>query len=367
MPQSLGYRRTHEIEDLYPQWEALCGTVSQPAFCQRPEWYRAVQEHLQADLVFHGFFDGDQLVAVFPLCVARPKTLARAGSRHLETASHHDIYLADAVIHSDYEDRPWVDLLLAHVANDEGERPHTIRFHRIRSGSCLLAGLRSDDRRCRRRPTGGSTYCACPDPSSLQRLSGKHLRNIDRLHRRAAREVGEIEHTCLARCDAVDRGFDELLRVEAAGWKGPNGARTSLSCAPESEAFFRAVMANFAAHDDARVDVLSIGGIPAAAQLAVRSGRTWNLLKIGFDDALSRLGPGNILLKLFIEQMAADPEVENVSLVTAPDWARRWHMETEPIYEVALFAGTVRGLMHSLVVDAQRCTRVLKSAVAWPG
>ena len=69
-----------------------------------------------------------------------------------------------------------------------------------------------------------------------------------------------------------DIPLDQFMEVEAASWKGPHGLGTSLSCVPESEAFYRGVLANFGATNDARIDLLQIGGAPAAAQLAVSAG-----------------------------------------------------------------------------------------------
>jgi len=148
--------------------------------------------------------------------------------------------------------------------------------------------------------------------------------------------------------------LDLFMRVEEAGWKGPTGLGTSLSCTPTAAAFYKTVLKGFGETDDARVDVLTIDGRPAATQLGVRAAGTWNLLKIGFDEAFASVGPGNLLMHHFFEAMSREPGVTTVSLVTAPDWAERWHLRSQATYDVDVFAGGGGGRVLRGAYDARR-------------
>lgn len=355
LTQTLAYRPTRDLEELESAWDRLSDSLPGVAFYHSWRWHRAVRDHLHEDVGYHCFFEGDDLIAVFPLRATRAW---RSGivERTLDMPAHREIFLADALIHDRYCHRIWTEALLSRVAAEP--RPSdVIRFHRVPERSCLRDGLARSDRRLRQVVGGGTAYCDCTTPSALEKLSARHLRNVERLDRHAVRAHGGVEHTWFDDRSAMDEGLSLFMRVEAASWKGPEGTGTSLSCAPEAERFYRSVLESFASTGDARVDVLRIGDAPAAAQIAVRCGATWSLLKIGFDMAFARFGPGNILMKLFIEEMARDPTVDVVSLVTAPAWAARWHMEFEPTHDLAIYAGTATGRLLALGHDARRLAR----------
>jgi CelD/BcsL family acetyltransferase involved in cellulose biosynthesis len=202
-------------------------------------------------------------------------------------------------------------------------------------------------------------YCAVTSPEDLKSLSSKNLRNVARLARKAEREGGSVERTTYAGDEAHATGLDIFVKVEEASWKGPQGSGTSLSCDPQALGFYRDALRHFAgaADADARVEILTIGDQPAAGIVALRSGSQWNMLKVGYDERFSPFGPGGILLKLFLEEMVEDPGVNEVSLVTAPPWAGRWHLQEEPTRDIAVFmpslAGRARSLRHDLVKAAR--------------
>ncbi len=171
-----------------------------------------------------------------------------------------------------------------------------------------------------------------------------------------------MEHLALEDREAVSDGLGMFVRVENAGWKGVDGTATGLACQPDARRFYGAVLGEFARRDGGRIDVLTIDGMAAAAQLAIRCGDTWNLLKVGFDETFSSCGPGSILLKMFLEQMTDDPEIREVSLVTAPPWANeRWHMPVEPTYDITVFAPSLRGRARLAAHDAHAFGRRIRA------
>jgi CelD/BcsL family acetyltransferase involved in cellulose biosynthesis len=135
--------------------------------------------------------------------------------------------------------------------------------------------------------------------------------------------------------------FQRFLAIEASGWKGQEG--TALAADLTKQRFYETVLSRFSQQDRARIDFLTIGGVPAAAHLAIRTARTWSLLKIGYDPAFKAYGPGGILLRLFINEMVANPDIDEVNLTTNPKWAERWHFNVEPVYNVIFFGRTLRG------------------------
>ena len=98
-----------------------------------------------------------------------------------------------------------------------------------------------------------------------------------------------------------------------------------------------------------------------AAHIAIRSGPTWFLLKIGYHPDFKDVGPGGILMKRFLEEMRDDPDIAEVNLCTNPPWADRWHFQTEPCYNVRIFNRTWRG---QLLAAARSVTEAVKTVRA---
>jgi len=343
-------REVRDVEASRDDWDAIHGALGAPSFFHRWEWLRAVSDHLVADVSCHWFFDGDRPVAVFPLEEAGGNALFK----ELRTPAHADIYLRDCLIAASHVDLDW-----AAVLGEALDGTAAVRLHRVPERSCAMRVFTDDASTVRISDNSMRVYCAVTSPEDLKSLSSKNLRNVARLARKAEREGGSVERTTYAGDEAHATGLDIFVKVEEASWKGPQGSGTSLSCDPRALGFYRDALRHFAgaADADARVEILTIGDQPAAGIVALRSGSQWNMLKVGYDERFSPFGPGGILLKLFLEEMVEDPGVNEVSLVTAPPWAGRWHLQEEPTRDIAVFmpslAGRARSLRHDLVKAAR--------------
>lgn len=319
-------------------------------------WYRAVERHLTR-ISYAVFFFHDEPIALLPLSRLSGTPMS---SGDVGLPLHTEIFLSDCLIADPYLRLPWPKILFRALRRDLEVTPYAVRFHHTPAAGFADRAFPGGDPKVRRDPSGGRACLPVSDSDSFDALSSKHLRNIDRLHRKAEREFGPVRHDAFEDCEAASQGLDVFAQVEAASWKGPEGTGTSLSCQPTVLRFYQTVLREFGRTAGSRVDVLSIDGAPAAAQLAIRSGGTWNLLKVGFDETFSSCGPGNILLKSFLERMVEDPGIEEVSLVTNPSWARRWHMQVEPTYDISVFAPTLRGRVRLAGHDALGAARRLR-------
>lgn len=219
----------------------------------------------------------------------------------------------------------------------------SLRIPRVPARSNLLGALRGSGLRYALSDAGASAFCDVSSEDALKAVSKENLRNVDRLRRRAERELGFVAVDSVNDESVATTTFDRFVAVEDAGWKGASGSGTSLASNTRAQAFFREVARRFQQDGRARLDFLTIGGRDAAAQLALRAGSTWFLLKIGYNPDFKDVGPGGILLKAFLEEMVANPQIREVNLTTNPPWASRWHFQTEPVYHVFIYNNTVRG------------------------
>ncbi|POR56918.1 GNAT family N-acetyltransferase [Bosea psychrotolerans] len=109
---------------------------------------------------------------------------------------------------------------------------------------------------------------------------------------RAVTKAGEAAFR-RERGEAAQNSFDAFLALEAAGWKGEAG--TAIARRPRDTAYFRQLVAGFAAQDALQVDSLRLDGEPIAMGLLIESAGTRHFLKIAYDESRSRLSPGRAL------------------------------------------------------------------------
>lgn len=339
-------------------WGETVESWPDASFANDPRWTSVVQEQFAPDgaslLVVRR---GDDFAAAIPLIRAREwdGPLAR-DVRGMPIGAPVD--LTDIAMAPAHRTGEVLDLALRRL-QAEGDFD-LLCFDRVRSRSHLITALQTSAFSSGLVDAGESAFCDVTTRERLSALSKDQLRNVDRLRRRAEKEYGEVIVRSATGPAVHTAPFEQFLVVESAGWKGAEGTGTALALDQRSQSFLREVMARFGAVNRARIDFLDIGGQLAAAQLGVRIGGTWHLLKIGFDPAFRAIGPGAILLRAFLDDMCDDPSVSEVNFTTNPRWADRWHFQTEPCYRVLIFGNTWRGR----TLAAERLGRTLAKSLS---
>ncbi len=233
---------------------------------------------------------------------------------------------------------------LSTLLNQASGRADVLIVRKVRHRSHLIAMLPGVGFPFAMSDGGTSAFCDVSHAEALGTLSRDTLRNVDRLRRRAERDFGPVRVESIADPALVHTsGFDRFVRIEDSGWKGASGVGTSLAVDVRAQSFLRDVTGRFGADGLARIEILTIAGVDAAAQLMLRSGTTWFLLKIGYHPDYKDVGPGGILLKQFLEEAITNPDVREVNFTTNPPWAARWHFQTEPVRNVFIYNRTWRG------------------------
>jgi CelD/BcsL family acetyltransferase involved in cellulose biosynthesis len=147
-----------------------------------------------------------------------------------------------------------------------------------------------------------------------------------------------------------DATFDIFLRLEASGWKGPEGERSSLSDAPTLRAFYRELFTGDTASPEARITLLMVDGVAVAAQLCMESGGTRSLLKIAYDQAQARYSAGSVLLDAVVRDCCASDDLARLSFVTSDRWMDEWGASSVPVGDLWLFRSGITGAAASLVL-----------------
>jgi CelD/BcsL family acetyltransferase involved in cellulose biosynthesis len=163
-----------------------------------------------------------------------------------------------------------------------------------------------------------------------------------RRYRRRAEKLGKVEFEAVhPDIGSLAPHMEELLRVEASGWKGQSGS--ALLCEPQFRNFYEHYARSAARSGMLRLFFLRIGGKIVAARLAVEySGRLWDL-KIGYDETLSKCAPGVLLTHETLRYAINRGLNAHEFLGQAEAWERHWPCEEEHYISVGAFPFTLKG------------------------
>ncbi len=165
---------------------------------------------------------------------------------------------------------------------------------------------------------------------------GKLRRNLRRLRKRL---VGDDRDRQLdSRFLAADETHAALARfftLEATGWKGAEGSAIAMH--PALQCFYESL-----AELPLRVGELWLDEQLIASEIGLVDDRGLNLLKVAYDENHSDCSPGSLLLEDTLAHAAAAGHAE-LSLVTSPAWAERWHPETATVWHLCCFQPGLQG------------------------
>lgn len=157
---------------------------------------------------------------------------------------------------------------------------------------------------------------------------------------------------------AVDAGpedraaaYETFLDLEASGWKSAAGSAIRL--VPPQRGFFADLLAGPSADFSPEVILLWRGDKPVAGEYTVTANGCRHLLKIGYDEAEKRYGPGQVLMAAIIEAACANG-IRRVNLLTDMEWHPSWHPIAEASFDVSIFREPRRARLHKAMAAMRR-------------
>jgi CelD/BcsL family acetyltransferase involved in cellulose biosynthesis len=335
-----------DLDDLTPSWEALAAPTGSPM--QRHAWARAFVEAYgtEYELKILAMGSGAEVEAIAPLVTRRD------GLTRLELAGVDALGEPGDFV---YRDAGALDRLAAAVA----DLSLPMLLGRIGADSPTVEALR----RAYRRRAIFYLRDAAPYPwiqldedwkDPEQKLKSDRRSDLRRARRRAE-QAGELTAEVVSpRGEEVAPLLEEVLRVEAAGWKGREG--TALATDPRRRQFFTSFAKAASEAGMLRLAFLRIGGRAAAVQLAAEcAGRFW-LLKVGYDEEFKRSSPGTLLMLETI-RYAADRGASSYELLgTVESWTRVWTDQQRDCVALRAYPARPGGLA-AAALDAGRFAR----------
>lgn len=328
------------------EWLDLARRVPDAALPHHPAWVGAYLAHLCPDpdrLIFVTARHQGSLSAVLPLEV-RSRHLHGLAFREAALVEHPHLNLADITCDGRFGARAW-RAMLGWMQSGRRVGWDTLRLAPLADGSLLDWLMRTPGalpgQPPEAEPIGATAWIDCRD-DPLARTSRAHRANLRRFQRRAESR-GPLRYERLDTPAATAGALDHFLAVEADGWKGRAGTAIAVTGSAGVRGFYADLAAQAAPAGGCRIHLLHLGDEVIAAHFAMVTGRTVHLLKIGYREAHADLAPGMLLLRDVLDDVAGDPGLDRVSLVTDPPWAHLWAPQRAPVRQYRLFHPSWRG------------------------
>lgn len=144
----------------------------------------------------------------------------------------------------------------------------------------------------------------------LQQALSSSSRKKLRQHRRRLAEKGALEFRIDDAPEAVAKGLETFLQLEAAGWKGRQ--HTALLSNPADATFARGMLSTLAQRGDAAIHGLYRESKPVSMQLVLRAGPAAFTWKTTYDETWHDYSPGTLLLEDYTTAFLADESIAYV-------------------------------------------------------
>jgi CelD/BcsL family acetyltransferase involved in cellulose biosynthesis len=334
------------LREIRPIWEDLYVDCRSPSFYNHWFWHESLSTHLlDGDMHYFLLSQGGQYQAIFPL----QQTFLEKGGytwRVFSLPRHSHLKIMDALIKQDMDGQLALHTLVRYLQTHHRSGWDMLSFPRVAERANLVPVLSQAN--IRLDPIDRCFYLrAGPKAPPETQLSRKHLKNVDRLWRKAEADHGTLAFEHCTEPARLETAFRTFLEVEASGWKGEQGKNTCIKANPRHEAHYRHLLQRFAPGGSIAVNLLHVNDRTIAGQLCIRAFNVWHLMKIAYDEAFQAYAPGHLLLHLFIQELAGLSEPWEINLVTGPVWAERWHFSEETVYCADLYNRNLRGQLLS--------------------
>ncbi len=306
------------LADLQAEWEALVARADTPNVFMNPLVVKLAGETgpgCRVALLAWLARDGArQLAGVWAFSIRRPSQSVLPLAVLAAPAMAHG-YLATPVIDRDALE-PTLEAMLTAIANDP-KLPNFVALDAMTAEGATMQAL------IRVLALRGSRPCVLARalrPMLASELDGKRYleqalssgsRKKLRQSRRRLGEKGVLGYRIMTASVDVERGLEDFLALEAAGWKGRQGS--ALANDPADAAFTRAMIAGLAPRGEAAIHALTLDGKPVSMQIVLRAGTTAFTWKTAYDETQSEYSPGMLLLEDYTASFLADPSIARVN------------------------------------------------------
>ncbi len=350
------------LDHLHQDWQGLIASQAVAPFYTLYEWYFAYMTCLEASpeqVMFVVLRRKDRCVGIVPLVQRRLRSPIFSPAV-LESPKLTGMDLVGLPLDENESLSEWW-LLICLVL-----KQHGIRWSALRLPGFLISPL-SQQPLVNMAPwmvvrvQGHSCWFNCrQDYGYLYEAYASRLVKILRKAKKGLAKAGSISIQTVTSSPELACAYDEFLRLEASGWKGEQGSSTALKLDQKRRHFLETVLFRNGRNIQTEINLLKIDQQAIAAQLCIRRGGSLSLLKIAFDQTLSRFSPGSVLLDKLLAQSCEDEMTDRVSLVTGQPWMAHWKPEQFPVADLWLFHHRLLARLARMFLELRDQLKVIK-------
>ena len=291
------------IEDHAEAWRALCEASADDIPFYRPEWiasYLKAFEPPQATVVLATAIRGGRMCAMLPLvdkrtrfCGLPVRMLQGAGNAHscrfdlvLEAGPRGEQAIPE--IWEVLKKQPGWDLIEFPLIPAAGAAEQLIRLARKEG---YLTGLYESDR--------SAFITLTPQDTGEEIPHDSHFRQNLRRRMRKARAASEVRLKRITEPEASH--LTRFYALERSGWKGQR--HTGIADSEATRRFYDEVSRAAAKHGYFSLYLLEFGDKLAAGHLGLSYRGKYYCPKVAYDETLSRLGPGHLMILSILDDI----------------------------------------------------------------
>ena len=345
------------LDALAAEWTALAKRMPRRWFHHLPEWYASYLAALAPDpraVRFYAVRRGGVLIAILPLEITRREELGLS-VRVLCTPKHDHIPFTDLIADPQADLQAVGRALLAHLSRKVRAPWDLLVLPKVLDVGVAAPIVRSLPRVVWR-SDAACEFIPCSGASGARDIVSKNMKSNLRRTGNKLRREGEVSFEVAREGDELQAAYADLLRVEASGWKGAEGTGTAIALHANLVQFYREILDRFGALGMVEISQLKLSGRCVAAQLALLIDGVWYQLKIGYDDSLATMAPGNLLMEQLLDRLCRD-SVTEANLVSDASWHRSWNPHSYHTNTYFVGNRTVRGLTLVLLLRLRNRVR----------
>ena len=336
---------------LIAEWTRLAQLASEPNAFGEHWFISAALAHLRdgRDVRLAQVWDGDRLIGIMPLSLY--SHYGRMPARHVSNWTHYQSFMGTPLIECGLEQTFWRALI--NLLDDSDWAVGFLSLTGLNEGGAVHNALITAAASLNRETPTVYRYeralLASDDDAETYLNSNIRSKKRKELRRLANRlgELGDVRFTVLKDAADLSKWCDDFLTLEAAGWKGSEGA--ALANVPTTAQFLRDCISG--AHANRRLDFqrIDLDGRAIAMLINFRTPPgSWSF-KIAYDEGLARFSPGVLIELENLPHVLGDPEInwmDSCAVANHPMINSLW-AQRRAIIQVSLpLSGAKRGAIY---------------------
>ncbi len=352
------------LESHAQAWDGLAATAPQQLPMLSHAWLACFFEHMcppQSRWLCVFAYRGTQLAAVLPVVAVIRK---RFGVSHCVLTTPRDDHTQIGDLLAVEHDAEAAAAVIARVRY-EFSGASCLEINRFSSASPLLGWLQSGrlpGRYSVQLDSYGAFLPVPGDYAEFRRNLGKNFRsNLNKATNKVA-QLRDVRYEFDAGAQARTEDLEQLMAVEASGWKGEQGS--AIRASPRLVRFYSALVRRLREAGWLEWQFMHGDGTVLAGNLAVRMPRSLILWKLGYNDAYSRCSPGSMLMEELLKKAVVERAPPIIDLTTDLPWYDNWGMTRRPFHTARFYFGLKGNLFFHLPDAARTALKRFPPAVA---